>query len=74
MKTFKQTDTLSDLRVGDTLTLADGSVHLAVDDREQDITYGCLGCSVSNNGMWCQSDNLCDSCTLNDFNFKQIKP
>lgn len=74
MKNFNPTSNLSDLRISDTLTLDDGSVHEAVDDREQDITYGCLGCSVSNNGIWCQDDNLCDSCTLNDFNFKQIKP
>lgn len=63
MKTFTPTDKLETLRVGDTLTLADSTVHEAV----QDYT-SCMLCSMY--------DNKCDGvmCIGYDFHFKLIKP
>lgn len=71
MKTFKKTDDLSQIRVGDTLTLEDGSVHEAVEDNP-DYYNGCQFCSI--NGMICDDkvSNKID-CYFRAFHFKKLK-
>lgn len=72
MKTFKPTDNLSELRIGDTLTLEDGSVHESSHITEVDCDY----CSIRKYDLdACYEDCLFSlQCTELSFVFKQIKP
>jgi hypothetical protein len=68
--TYKETDNLATLKVGDTLVMNDGSEHLAVKE-DTDTFYSCKSCSVSfNNG--CRA--LYAKCMTGVFHFEQIKP
>jgi len=63
MKTFKQTDNLSDMRVGDILELADGTRHKAVS------TYGIYGNICAECSMFKRN---CYELQCGVFNFKQL--
>lgn len=56
------------IRVGDTLTLEDGSVHEAVKDNPKILYNGCQYCSINP----CQVDGI--RCNYYSFHFKQINP
>jgi hypothetical protein len=62
---YTLTDNLLTIRVGDTLTLEDGSVHEAV---KFETSTDCLRCSMRGIG-YCNSVD----CINKEFHFKQIK-
>ena len=63
MKTYKETDTLSELRVGDILEMNDGTKHIANGWRG-----GCRQCSLYQTDFDCK---LLD-CINGDFHFKKL--
>jgi hypothetical protein len=65
---YTTNDKLNELRVGDTLTLEDGSVHKAVKDDPAIIYCGCQYCSL------CPCPVNTIKCVTYSFYFKQIKP
>ena len=69
MKTYKETDNLSELRAGDRLEMNDGSLHLSVNGSlSMDGTSDCkLHCSMYLKGH-CNDVN----CVEDDFHFKQL--
>jgi len=64
---YTLTDNLPDLRVGDTLTLEDGSVHEAVEGRIKE------HCTLDHCSIFESCDNCNVSCGIYEFHFKQIK-
>jgi len=68
MKTYKETDNLSELRVGDRLEMNDGSLHKVVKDTHREVTKSpCFHCSFG----------ATDACITHgiecgDFHFKQL--
>jgi hypothetical protein len=63
---YTTNDKLNELRVGDTLTLEDGSVHKAVKDKEYS---GCNNCTIDEYGDCC----LKVKCAKYNFHFKKIE-
>ena len=64
MKTFKETDNLSDMRAGDILELADGTRHEAVKGRDE-----CFSCSLALSHVCVKWMTQCDRF---GFYFKQL--
>jgi hypothetical protein len=65
--TYKETDNLANLKVGDTLVMNDGATHIAVKDT--DAFLSCKSCSM-------YFDNECQAlyakCMTGVFHFEQI--
>lgn len=67
--TYKETDNLANLKVGDTLVMNDGSEHLAVKD--PDTLFSCKSCSMYLINK-CQA--LYAKCMTGVFHFEQMNP
>ena len=80
MKTFKETDNLSDMRAGDILELEDRTRHEAVHDNRTgaDWMESCKDCSmliIYTDGAGCRAETSNSHPKCNGhFHFKQIKP